>query len=469
MKTTFLTKIRKAFILTTVLLLLVGLTTGMCGTPENGLASLVMTAKAAEAVIKTGTVTADVAVVYNAPYADSAVIGSYAKGAKVEIVQEKAGWGRTDKGWINLACVTMGTTASQTTTSTTTKYANGTVTASVLNIRNDAHINSAVIGTYKKGDRVEILQAQNGWGRTVKGWISLRYVNLDAAASVPTTGSTVQPTYKTGRGSVTISVLAIHNAAYDSAYVIDSYQVGTIVDVIEVKGNWGRTDKGWIDLRYVKMDATAAQTPITYTTGMGTVTASSLNIRDDASINGKILGTFKKGHRVEILQVSGNWGRTVKGWVSLKYVKMDTVVTTPSTGNTNLNTYFTTGMATVTADSLNIRYGAGTNYEIVGKFTKGHRVEILQVAGSWGRTVKGWISLKYVEMDSEPVYEQPTYTTGMGTVAVNSLNIRYGAGSNYEIIGSFSKGHRVEILQVAGTWGRTVSGWVNMQYIKMDA
>lgn len=467
MKTSFLTKTRIALILTTVLLLLVSLTGGLSTSPENNLPSLVMTAKAAEAVIKTGTVTADVAVVYNAPYADSAVIGSYQKGAKVEIVQEKAGWGRTDKGWINLAYVKMGTTASQTTTSTTTKSANGTVTASALNIRNDAHINSAVIGSYKKGDRVEILQTQNGWGRTAKGWISMRYVSLDVAASIPSTGGNVQPTYKTGKSSVTISVLAIHNAAYESAVVIDSYQIGTIVDVIEVKNNWGRTDKGWIDLRYVKMDGGSTQASTTYTTGMGTVTASSLNIRNDASTNGKILGTFKKGHRIEILQVSGNWGRTVKGWVSMKYVKMDTVADAPATENTN--TTYTTGMGTVTASRLNIRYGAGTNYEIVGKFTKGHRVEILQVAGSWGRTVKGWISLKYVEMDSAPTVEPPKYTTGMGTVTANRLNIRYGAGTNYEIIGNFTKGHRVEILQVAGSWGRTVSGWVHMQYIKMDA
>ena len=398
MKNSFLTKIRRALILTTVLLLLVSLTGGLGNAPGNNLSSLLMTAKAAEAVLKTGTATADVVVVYNAPNTESAVLGSYPKGAKVEILQEKGGWGRTVKGWVDLRYVKLDSSTAPATTTVTNGM--GTVTASILNIRSEASTNGKILGTFQKGHRIEILQTTGNWGRTVSGWVSLSYVKMDDAAA-PSTGNTTT----------------------------------------------------------------------TYTTGMGTVTANSLNIRNDASINAKILGTFKKGHRVEILQVAGSWGRTVSGWISLKYVKMDAAASEPSTGT---NTTYTTGMGTVTAKSLNIRNDASINAKILGTFQKGHRVEILQVAGTWGRTVSGWISLNYVKMDaaaSEPSTDNTntTYTTGMGTVTASSLNIRFGAGTNYEIVGNFSKGHRVEILQVAGAWGRTVCGWVNMQYIKMDA
>ena len=55
----------------------------------------------------------------------------------------------------------------------------------------------------------------------------------------------------------------------------------------------------------------------------GIVTASELNIRKEANTTSSVLGSYKKGDKVEILEVKGEWGRTDKGWVNMKYVKMD--------------------------------------------------------------------------------------------------------------------------------------------------
>ena len=58
-------------------------------------------------------------------------------------------------------------------------------------------------------------------------------------------------------------------------------------------------------------------------------------------------------------------------------------------------------MGTVDASALNIRKGAGTNYDVVGKFYRGDSVEILEektVNGTaWGRCSKGWVCLDYVD------------------------------------------------------------------------
>ena len=89
---------------------------------------------------------------------------------------------------------------------------------------------------------------------------------------------------------------------------------------MEVKDGWGKTDKGWISMAYVKMDETTITS--TYKTGKGTITASELNIRESDSINSKSLGSYKKDDKVEILEVKGEWGKTDKGWINLKYVKM---------------------------------------------------------------------------------------------------------------------------------------------------
>ena len=45
-----------------------------------------------------------------------------------------------------------------------------------LNIRKEGKKSADKVGTYQKGDKVEILEVKDGWGRTDKGWISLKYV-----------------------------------------------------------------------------------------------------------------------------------------------------------------------------------------------------------------------------------------------------------------------------------------------------
>ena len=51
----------------------------------------------------------------------------------------------------------------------------------------------------------------------------------------------------------------------------------------------------------------------------------------------------------------------------------------------------------VTANVLNIRTGAGTNYAIKGTTKKGSVHEILEEKNGWGKINNGWISLEYTE------------------------------------------------------------------------
>ena len=60
----------------------------------------------------------------------------------------------------------------------------------------------------------------------------------------------------------------------------------------------------------------------------------------------------------------------------------------------------TAKLGTTTASYLNIRAGAGTNYDCIGSYTMGQQVVITEqtnVSGRpWGRTDRGWICLEYV-------------------------------------------------------------------------
>lgn len=200
-------------------------------------------------------------------------------------------------------------------------------------------------------------------------------------------------------------------------------------------------------------------TTTTTTSGQtGTVTASELRIRQSAASTAAVVGSYKKGDKVTVLETSNGWGRTDKGWVSLNYVYQD--------GTTGTKT----AKGLVTGTTLNVRSGPGTNYNSVKSYGNLTRVNILEQIKigntTWGCTKDGWISLDYVYIDG---------TTGdgagTGTVSGSNVNIRSGPGTNYDVVGSYSQGDSVEIyaqFTINNTvWGCTNKGWVSMDYVEV--
>ena len=61
------------------------------------------------------------------------------------------------------------------------------------------------------------------------------------------------------------------------------------------------------------------------------------------------------------------------------------------------------------------------------------------------------------EAPTEAPTDPPTQSV-MGTVTAAKLNIRNGAGSEYEQISTYFKNDRIEILETKDGWGRTDKG-----------
>ena len=128
---------------------------------------------------------------------DGDVIGSLAKGKKVEILEQKmAGgrlWGRYSGGWICLRSYVKLETVTQVVYRTAqarhslkagvrTAAKGGTVTASCLNIRSAPGTDNPVVSHYYRGAAVQIHQyataGDRPWGLTDAGWICLEYVKF---------------------------------------------------------------------------------------------------------------------------------------------------------------------------------------------------------------------------------------------------------------------------------------------------
>ena len=62
-------------------------------------------------------------------------------------------------------------------------------------------------------------------------------------------------TYKTGKATVKVNTtLTIRKSASTSAEKVGSYKDGDKVTITKVDKEWGQTDKGWINLKYVNFD-----------------------------------------------------------------------------------------------------------------------------------------------------------------------------------------------------------------------
>lgn len=393
---------------------------------------------------------------------------------------------------------------------------NTATVTSQMNIRSSPSTEATVVGTLNAGDKVEISRREEvtgiNWAYIISpeaGWIVMDYVEMDIPSQTPvggdtsTPGATAPSTDSSGtttagtasgteelniKGVVTVNNLNIRSEASQDGKVQGSYNKGDIVTILETKNGWGRTNKGWVKMEYVNTSGTTTNTPTTNnsnttTTGnvsgngsttvqfRGIVTAKELNIRASADQSADRVGSYTYGNRVEILEKSGTWGRTSKGWISLNYVYQD------GTNGTN------TAKGTITAGGgLYIRSGPGTGYKSVGSYAEGDSVAILEQftydGVTWGCTNKGWISMKFVDTGSSSGNNNSSSDSSdssnkqHGTVtAEGGLRIRKSAG-NGEVVGSLKHGDRVTILSTTNvdgtTWGEISTGWISLDYVSLD-
>lgn len=121
-----------------------------------------------------------------------------------------------------------------------------------------------------------------------------------------------------------------------------------------------------------------------------TITSDSVNFRSGPSTSYSSIGKFNKGDKVEYLGESGSWIKvkysSKTGYVYGNYVGKDTSSTTTT--------------KYVNTSSLNVRSGASTSYSVIGKLSKGSKVEVISTSNGWSKIKyngqTGYVSSKYL-------------------------------------------------------------------------
>ncbi|HHY81768.1 MAG TPA: SH3 domain-containing protein [Clostridiales bacterium] len=216
----------------------------------------------------------------------------------------------------------------------------------------------------------------------------------------------------------------------------------------------------------------------------GTVKVNtSLNVRKGPGTSYQVIGSLTNNTKVEILEKSGEWYKVKKGsltgYVSAKYIVLDPPKQPdpPSDpgqpGTPPVDPALPPDkdkIGIVTASSLNIRSGPGTNNHKVGMVIKGQKVTVHEKVGDWYKItyngIQGYVHSSYIKLQES----NETPAAGKtGTVTASSLNVRSGPGTGYSKVGSLSKGTTVTILSSSNGWYKiqkgSLVGYVSGDYL----
>lgn len=155
-----------------------------------------------------------------------------------------------------------------------------------------------------------------------------------------------------------------------------------------------------------------AKTAASYT---AQVYANSLNVRSEPAKNATVVGSIKNGAKVTVSGEQHGWlkvktGNT-SGWVAGYYLKKvnsssqqsgtSKSSNTSTASSTSTSPSGNTTKATVTADSLRIRSGPGTQYKMLGSLKAKDTVTLLLRQNDWARIRTasgdtGWVAAQYI-------------------------------------------------------------------------
>lgn len=159
-------------------------------------------------------------------------------------------------------------------------------------------------------------------------------------------------------------------------------------------------------------------------------TSKGLNIRQEPSTIGAVVGNYDDGTIITILEIKDGWGRTDQGWVSLNYVT--TMDGTPMVDIAQIEPSVDSSAPTdieTELKPLNIREKPDKSSAVVGAYPNGTIVTILETQDDWGKTDQGWIHMDYVTtVDGNTVVDTSDFQPAVdGSVIITDTDlVQYG-------------------------------------------
>jgi N-acetylmuramoyl-L-alanine amidase len=341
------------------------------------------------------------------------------------------------------------------------------IQANMVNVRKGPGLIYNVIKQVKKGERYSIIERKNDWVKLKlpgndTGWVASWLISEEKAKTI----SSTEPSHQVQSN---VDGLRIRSGPGINFQIIGFLNKGQQAKYIEKNENWTKIyhngQYGWVSSSYISFSNTASAEKQQNLNRIGRVTASSLNVRIEPSLQAKIIGSLKNGTKVDVtgeredwLQIAFNGNRA---WVSRQFIEMinagkeNSEQTPPSENKNNFKQHPIT--ATITAAVLNVRNEGSLNGTIIGKITKGQQVTILEESNQWckiqrGNKETGWVACWYLNVEEKvPANDNGNHSSAV-KILYNGTNIRSGPSTNASIMLRANEGETFPVLSKEGDW-----------------
>ena len=258
------------------------------------------------------------------PSKSAAVLGQYPTGTWVEVLEAGIDWSRVSvdgkEGYMMSQYLTTGTAGTGTTMYVRTNTRG-------LNLRKEPSDSAEIITSYPKGTKVTVLARGTKWHKvSVNGNVGYMYAQYLSGSAGTSSGDSSSSGTQTGvvNNPRDTQVLFLRESPSTDSKAIGQYRNGKTVTILSSANGWykvqvdGKT--GYMMARYVKVNAATVSATLMNPNGN-----SIVNFRSAPSLNAKVLGTYKVGTKITVLEKGTDWckvqiGEDV-GYVSTWFIK----------------------------------------------------------------------------------------------------------------------------------------------------
>lgn len=318
-----------------------------------------------------------------------------------------------------------------------------TVSDSGVRIRKKPSLDSDILISVPEGEIVTVYSKEDaeGWmkvryydenGKKYKGYMSGEYLDINSI----------------GAGVANIGSAVIREEADGASAITGVVPKSGKVDIYASKDNWYKIEymdlSGWVSADCIETESESE------CIGYGTVTTEGLNLREKASKKSTALEKIPKGVVLQITDKvrKGKWLAAtyngMSGYVSAEYI--------------DLSDSCTEGYIQVTASSLSLRSGAGSNYARLTTIPSGKVLTVEGAVGAWYQVTydkfTGYVSGAFVSATTKDGFSS---AADFVEITADGLTLRADATTDSAALDTIPSG---TILSVSGIY----DGWYKVDY-----
>jgi N-acetylmuramoyl-L-alanine amidase len=324
----------------------------------------------------------------NGPGLSYQLVKQVKKGEKFTIIKEKDDWiqiqlSGAKTGWVANWVVTQSSNRTTTSSSSNSKNMSASANTDQLRVRSGPGTSFRIIGYLNKGQAVSVLDENENWLKVSasfgEGWVAREFMDLKSNSTNSKEDN--NNNNKSIDKGIVIDTLNIRNEPSTKGTIIGKLSKGTTVSIYSKKNNWLEIkysgQSAWVSSEFVQI---GTQSQPSKTTGIiGTVTASSLSVRDGSSLNSKIIGSVSKGQEFAILDEVNDWVKIEYksgkiGWAAGWYFNKDKEKSSQIDKDSKV---------TILHNGTNIRKDPTVQSTVLQRANEGESFHIVSVENDW--------------------------------------------------------------------------------------